>query len=310
LNLSSITRLLACYPHSDQCPCALHDGLSSKLLQYPCSLLPCAICVAIPPQAPAVQALPHLETRNDVCGFPGNSDLYGLGIRLGVYFQWASALIIYGWYPEGQDDLAESYLVFLFALTVGIIVITARAVPTYAAEILLLTYIIFGRVWTVMFIGVRERHRKRVQRSSTHVAQGVVLFVTLAAVSIYCSWFWIHGLHHNVLATPCGTYGFLFTKVSLYNPSVYKFFAALSTYLAVGYGGITLLMLGLSTLFFLRVPVAVRQVGAMFPNSRSPWDITEAAAAEIRKATSSSKGRPPEQTNAGSRLEELEGNSA
>jgi len=148
--------------------------------------LTCAICVAIPPQAPPVQALPHLETRNDSCGFPGNSDLYGLGIRLGVYFQWASALIVYGWYPEGQDDLAESYLVFLFALTVGIIVITARAESTYAAEILLLTYIIFGGVWTVMFIGVRERHRKWIQ-SSTHIAQGAVLVVTLAAVSIYCS---------------------------------------------------------------------------------------------------------------------------
>lgn len=68
--------------------------------------------------APRTQAASHLEPpseSNDGCAFSGNFDLYGLGIRLGVYFQCASALVIYGWYPEGKDELAENYFVFLCA---------------------------------------------------------------------------------------------------------------------------------------------------------------------------------------------------
>jgi hypothetical protein len=150
-----------------------------------------------------------------------------------VYFQWASTLIIYGWYPEGRNDLAESYLGFLVAITIAIIVITARTEPTYAAEILVLSYIIFGGMYTVM-IGNRQHHLTRVEK--THSAQLFALCVIMASAGIYYSWFWIHGIHHNVLETPCGTFGFPFTRVSLYNPSVYKFLAVLSVYLGGTFG--------------------------------------------------------------------------
>jgi hypothetical protein len=98
------------------------------------------------------------QKRNDGCGFSGNSDLYGLRIRLGVYFQWTSTFIIYGWYIEGWKDLAESYLGFLAA-------ITARAEPTYAAQVLLLSYIIFGGIYTVMMVGYRHYSRKRIEQT-------------------------------------------------------------------------------------------------------------------------------------------------
>jgi hypothetical protein len=173
------------------------------------------------------------QKRDDACGFSGNSDLYGLGIRLGVYFQWTSALIIYVWYPEGRKDLAEAYLSFLFALIVAVLVITGRADPTYAAEILILTYIIFGGILTAMSIGVRQHHKLRASRT------GALGFITstfvLAVTSVYCSWFWLRGIRHSFRATPCGTYGFLFAKVSLFNTSVTKFFAALSIWLAITY---------------------------------------------------------------------------
>ena len=55
------------------------------------SLIGSAISVAIP----LGQSSLTKYKRDDSCGFDGNSDLYGLGIRLGVYFQWISVPIIY-----------------------------------------------------------------------------------------------------------------------------------------------------------------------------------------------------------------------
>jgi hypothetical protein len=136
--------------------------LPSRFVFLALSLVSCAVCVAIRPRASPASHFEVHQKRNDGCGFSGNSDLYGLGIRLGVYFQWASSFIIYGWYPEGRNDLAESYLGFLVAITIAIIVITARAEPTYAAEILVLSYIIFGGIYTVMTVGVRHHHIKRI----------------------------------------------------------------------------------------------------------------------------------------------------
>ena len=199
------------------------------------SIVSYVVCMAIPTNAPpALQSETQRKRHNEACGFSGNYDLYGLGIRLGMYFQWASTLVIYGWYPEGRDDLVESYLGFLVAIIIAIVVRTAQTEPTYAAEIFALSYIIFGGIYTVMMLGTRQHHLKRIE-SRARWAQTSTTFIVMDFTGIYYSWFWLRGLHHNVLETPCGTAGFLFTKVSLYNPAVYIFLAALSVLISVLY---------------------------------------------------------------------------
>jgi hypothetical protein len=245
--------------------------LASRFVFLVLSLVSCAICVAIPQRTSAALHFENHQKRNDGCGFSGNSDLYGLGIRLGVYFQWASTLIIYGWYPEGRNDLVESYLAFLVAITIAIIVITAQTEPTYAAEILVLAYIIFGGIYTVMMVGARQHHRKRIETSAhtVHWAQTFALLMILASAGIYYSWFWLHGIHHNVLETTCGTFGFLFTKVSLYNPSVYKFLAAASIWVAGLFAYSLAYALVLMLSLVLRVPRVVKKAESWFPTPRS-----------------------------------------
>lgn len=189
------------------------------------------------------------------CGFEGNPDLYGLGIRMGVYFLWASALIIWRWYPEGRTELGGAYLLFLFALLIAMVVITARLEPIHSAEILLLMYIIFGGVFTVMMIGLRKRYLQKAKKIKTSWVQTMALFFILAAASIYCSWFWLSGIHHHdFLDTTCVTYGFLFTKVSLKNKHVTRFFAALSLYLAIIYVIASIYAVGALSAFLTNAP--------------------------------------------------------
>lgn len=193
---------------------------------------------------PASLGGPHTQ-RDEACGFDGNSDLYGLGIRVGIYMQWASSFIMYGWYPEGREGLTESYIVFLFAILIVIMVQTLQASPVYAVEILLLTYFIFGGAWAVTAVGARRSHVQRMKRAGRLRSMSVTLILTAAA--IYCSWFWLRGIHfeENFRPTPCGTYIFFFAKIPFYNKHITKFFAALSIMGAVGWGYLVILVVGI-----------------------------------------------------------------
>ena len=84
----------------------------SRLLYLLLTLVAETGCRFIPP-APSINT-PNLLERLDDCGFTGNPDPYGLGIRLGVYFQWISAFIIYRWYSKGGKEPAGDYLVFFY----------------------------------------------------------------------------------------------------------------------------------------------------------------------------------------------------
>jgi hypothetical protein len=207
---------------------------------------------------------------SDRCGFVGNPDLYGLGIRLGVYFQWLSVFVISYWYPGASMELAEDYTIFLTAVSIAALVITAEADSTYAVEVLILIYIVFGGFFTVLAMVPRTKYlnTKFTQEAIGRKLMGGVQFTILSGGCLYCSWFWLRGLHHNFKETPCGTYGFLFARVSLYNPAVFRFFAALSIILSCIYVPGTLFvpvqfLMALYSLGPLR-----KMIDKLFPNLR------------------------------------------
>jgi hypothetical protein len=55
------------------------------------------------------------------CNIPGNSDLYGLGIRIGVYTQLLSTLVTNHFLPDDVSGTYTSNLIFLCALILAII---------------------------------------------------------------------------------------------------------------------------------------------------------------------------------------------
>lgn len=172
-----------------------------------------------------------MQARDETCGFEGNSELYGLGIRLGVYFQWTTALLVYAHYEKGRHALQKDYTIFLFAITIAIIITTAQAAATYDVEILILTYIIFGGIIIVFSTNAKQTQNlieEMLKEGHRLRWSDFVEVFTLAGVGIYCSWFWINGISAHFTKTPCGSFGFLFTKVSLYTPSIRHFFAFIS----------------------------------------------------------------------------------
>lgn len=78
------------------------------------------------PSPPLHLSTPRAEQQQEECGFQGEPDLYGLGNRLGIYTQWLSALTIVVFRLRGDKGLRQAYVMFLFAVFVAVLVITAR----------------------------------------------------------------------------------------------------------------------------------------------------------------------------------------
>jgi hypothetical protein len=96
-----------------------------------------------------------LVTRQDFpsCAIEGNSDFYGLGIRIGIYLQWVTALLA-NWSSTGAiSGNLETNTVFLLAVLVAIIVSTVQE-DVQSAELIVLLQLAFGFVFSILSIWV------------------------------------------------------------------------------------------------------------------------------------------------------------
>lgn len=177
----------------------------------------------------AAKLLPHGqidERETHQCTIEGNSDLYGLGIRLGVYFQWLSAIITPRLTSSNFAGLLKSFLSFIFAIFIAILVLTAQSASTHPCEVLILQYIVFGGLF--IFNGIGGKPGRQIQMKMTGLL-GLIFVGESVAMAAYSSWFWLAGLRGSFLdRSGCHSYGFLFVKVDLYRPAVSHAFAALS----------------------------------------------------------------------------------
>lgn len=166
------------------------------------------------PSSPSFQ---HHDRRDGECGFIGNPDIYGLGIRLGIYLQWIASCISSTYYirPLDHPGLLDSYLTFNSALLIAIFVLTAQPLTTHAAEIYIVFFMIFNG-WSTAFPIHRRDRKISIRDEFWEVGARSALTFTLNFIwAIYASWFWIAGVNAVFQGTPCGTKVFMFAKVDM-----------------------------------------------------------------------------------------------
>ena len=90
------------------------------------------------------------------CGFPGNSDAYGLGIRLGIYLQWTSALISKHYLVASNAQILRELLdvntIFCLAIFIATALLSTQSDSHGArgAEILIMLHIYFGNTYIIV----------------------------------------------------------------------------------------------------------------------------------------------------------------
>ncbi|KAL6716375.1 hypothetical protein ACLMJK_005941 [Lecanora helva] len=90
----------------------------------------------------------------DTCnGFQGNTDLYGLGIRIGIYLQWISSLLTNIFLPNAISESLDTNAIFLFALFIAIANATTNQEKLHPAEAFVALQLCFGFLLSVLSVG-------------------------------------------------------------------------------------------------------------------------------------------------------------
>ncbi|AEO54521.1 hypothetical protein MYCTH_2297171 [Thermothelomyces thermophilus ATCC 42464] len=82
------------------------------------------------------------------CGFEGNSDIYGLGIRVGIYLQWLAAIAAEMASPADVDAAQAAEASYQLAMFSGLILVTQDlTIGVFAVEAFLVLLFCFAGVW-------------------------------------------------------------------------------------------------------------------------------------------------------------------
>ncbi|KAK4237965.1 hypothetical protein C8A03DRAFT_34071 [Achaetomium macrosporum] len=161
------------------------------------------------------------------CGFQGNSDIYGLGIRVGIYLQWLAAIVAE---LSGPDDIEVSHRAagsYQLAMLAGLVLVTQDHTPgVHAVEAFLILLFCFAGVWvasirtarasglSAMLSETRVEHPGSTTRPPTP-ATGFFRQLLGCATCAYGIWTLFVGL--DVLPrTACDEVGFFFARVRLF----------------------------------------------------------------------------------------------
>jgi hypothetical protein len=158
--------------------------------------------------------------RNLSYGFIGNSDFYGLGIRLGVYIQWGTQIIANVLMPGERRSAAGAGLTFLIALLLAMLLAIFQHQCTYAIEIFIIQLIFWpGALITILPFVTTFQAFGRDQYKG--LAYGFQLLYTIMLVPTL--WFWIRLAtvgEKDFVPTPGGTAFFVVAIVT--GPSIHR----------------------------------------------------------------------------------------
>lgn len=158
-----------------------------------------------------------------VCQFDGNSDMYGLGIRIGFYLQWF-ALIFANWMaPKEVPGLRFTYAVFVTATFLALMIQTPRK-NLQIVEIYIVLLLTFGfylflvplYLWRLVTGFNTELDPTRHPIVSPSTASNILNHVLVSTVVLYEVWFWFARIP-QLGDQNCQQYGFLFAKIRLDN---------------------------------------------------------------------------------------------
>jgi hypothetical protein len=175
------------------------------------------------------------------CVLNGNSDLYGLGIRLGVYFQLISTLLANHFLPDALREAWDANTIFLVSIFIAVIKSSVNVDGLASPEAFVMLQMLFAFLVAVYHIGASfkwfcfevlsailngvmesgldwsevESELGQAQRNVSQLGTTMRQFLALAIAS-YNVWFWFPGSGFLDSVQHCNSSMFLFARVDLH----------------------------------------------------------------------------------------------
>lgn len=146
-------------------------------------------------------------------GFQANTDLYGLGLRFGVYAQWISSILSNNFLPADSAVLKQVYLAVCLAICITTVVLSIYHACIFAVEIELLYWLYWGG-----FVCVFASSPNSIRLGQTPKWIGIdwimVIFFAMHMVMAYHAiWFVWYAYDMVFSRMPCGTFHFMLAKL-------------------------------------------------------------------------------------------------
>lgn len=158
-------------------------------------------------------------------GFKGNSDFYGLGIRLGIYMQWISSLLMNLLLDNEWVSTLVSFIIFSISLLIAVIILAFQNTCTYTVDIIIVLFLYWGGLMCLLYSIFAVAFPETIQISfdgqignDDISAWGYrITFFSSWTLSItFSTWFWLRLASVGEVdfsPSPGGTQYFLFCKV-------------------------------------------------------------------------------------------------
>ena len=156
-----------------------------------------------------------IQANQTLCGqgFEGNSDLYGLGIRISLYLQWLSSLLTNNFLPETRQQIQNLYLVSSFAVCLATIVASFVKTCVFSIEIEILYWMYWGGYICVFGSAPCPVRLGSAMKWIKLDWTTMILFTTHALMIYDGAWFVCYAYDQVFSRMPCGTYHFFFYPI-------------------------------------------------------------------------------------------------
>ena len=120
------------------------------------------------------------------CGFPGNPDIYGPGIRIGIYTQNIAVYLAKYFIPSQSPIIRDSLTVFTVALLIVSFVFASHPSSTYAVEFFIILQILSWNCLT----GVRALNTYSAKLMKDRMIKTIAVEGIDIVVLSFHVWFW------------------------------------------------------------------------------------------------------------------------
>lgn len=162
------------------------------------------------------------------CSFEGNNDLYGLGIRIGIYINWWATCFANNFVPSEAPPMRALNTAFQLGLLIALLY---QGTHIHAIEAYILISIRFGdiSVSTVLLMLYLDRQAPEHRVTKHHFRPpklrylyehvtfiGIFLRLIIAVIfDGYSAYYWFSGID-RMAHSPCPTWGFFLARADLF----------------------------------------------------------------------------------------------
>lgn len=152
----------------------------------------------------------------DECGFDGNPDLYGLGIRISLYIQ----LLTMGLVPMLDIPKYSRFFMStglcLFAATWIVILKESAARTTKGVELYFFSWLNLTQIIIICFLPLTTLTFRQMMNPRNMIIMNLVIGIVIAFITCYYTWFFWRGLDVLDRSGCENDYAFFFSKVPVY----------------------------------------------------------------------------------------------